>query len=198
MTDARVRTTVRERNKLALRRDITEAALQLFRTQGFAATTVDQIVSKAGVSRRTFFHHFPTKEDVVLGDTRALGERVRSALEARPATESAWTALSEALRALEGDESVQLRLATAKLYHDAPSLRARHLEKHLHWQNLLAPDIARRLGLSSDDALTDPRPRAVIAAALSCLDVAVDVWRESGGEADLEAVFRECASAIRS
>ncbi|MGO1949469.1 MAG: TetR/AcrR family transcriptional regulator [Mycobacteriaceae bacterium] len=46
---------------------IEEAALQLALEQGYDATTVDQICERAGISQRTFFNHFPVKEDALLG-----------------------------------------------------------------------------------------------------------------------------------
>lgn len=198
MSETSGRATVRERNRLALRRDITEAAMPLLLEQGFAATTVDQIAAAAGVSRRTFFHHFPTKEDVVLGDVDALGDRILHALESRDDSESPWIALGEAFREMGREQEVDSRLAMAHLYAETPSLRARHLEKHLRWQELFAPEVARRMGIPADDALTDPRPRALIAAALSCIDVAIEAWRTSGGLLSPEEAFWECVAAIRS
>lgn len=189
--------TLRERNRTSLRLEITRAAMDLFVEQGFDGTTVDQIVAAAGISRRSFFHHFPSKEDVVLGDLDALGERVRVALEARPPGEDAWTALGEALRAMRSDDRMVSELALAQMYHDTPSLRARHLEKHLRWQELLAPNIADRMGLIGGSE-PDPRARAVVAAALGCVDVAIEAWRASGGVADVERLYLECVEAIRS
>lgn len=46
---------------------IHEAAVALVLEKGLAATTVDAIAAAAGVSRRSFFNYFPTKEDAVLG-----------------------------------------------------------------------------------------------------------------------------------
>jgi AcrR family transcriptional regulator len=184
---------MRERQRAAVRNALSEAALELTMEQGFDVTTVDQIVETVGVSRRTFFHYFPTKEDAVLGDVDALGERLRTALEARPRDESAWTALGEALRSLQGDMSAKTRLALADLYERTPSLQARHLQKHLSWQRKLAPDIEKRIGVPPGD----PRAVAVIAAALACLDVAVEEWRQSRGKADIEAIFLACVAAVR-
>ncbi len=47
---------------------LAQAALELFADQGFDATTVDQIATRAGVSKTTFFRHFPAKEEVIFPD----------------------------------------------------------------------------------------------------------------------------------
>ena len=190
--------TLRERTRRAVHAEITDTALRLFAEQGFDVTTVDQIAAAAGISRRSFFHYFGSKEDVVLGDLEALGLRVRDALEARPATETAWEALREALKTLQGpDTDAVTELQIAGMYADAPSLRAKHLEKHLRWQELFAPDIERRLGITPG-ATADPRARAIIAAALACLDIAVEAWRESGGTADPVELFDAAVAAVRA
>ncbi|WP_411700038.1 TetR/AcrR family transcriptional regulator [Conyzicola sp.] len=190
--------TLRERTRRAVHAEITATAMRLFAENGFDATTVDQIAREAGISRRSFFHYFGSKEDLVLGDTVALGERVRVALEARPADESAWTALRGAFMVLQTDGLPNAdELSLARLYHDAPSLRARHLEKHLRWQELLAPDVQRRLGLP-ETPHPDPRARALVAAALACLDAAVDAWYESGGTLDPVRLFDDAIATIRA
>ena len=71
-------TDLRTRRRLATERDLHEAALQLMAQRGFVATTVDEIVAAAGVSQRTFFRYFATKEDVVLLGYRALDDALDS------------------------------------------------------------------------------------------------------------------------
>ena len=61
----------REQAKLERRERIYEAALNLFRTQGYESTTVDQITRQAGLAKGTFFNYFPTKDAVL----RYLGSR---------------------------------------------------------------------------------------------------------------------------
>jgi len=51
--------------------DLLSAAADLFLSKGIEATTVDDIVGRAGVAKGTFYHYFPTKTDVIL----ALRER---------------------------------------------------------------------------------------------------------------------------
>ncbi len=61
----------REQAKLERRERIYEAALNLFRAQGYESTTVDQITRQAGLAKGTFFNYFPTKDAVL----RYLGTR---------------------------------------------------------------------------------------------------------------------------
>jgi AcrR family transcriptional regulator len=57
----------RERKKDETRERITRAAVSLFREKGFAATTVDEIATRADVAKGTFFNYFPRKEAVLAG-----------------------------------------------------------------------------------------------------------------------------------
>jgi AcrR family transcriptional regulator len=65
MTKPDTNSSWRERQKLDLRELIYETALQLFRTQGFDKTTVQQIASAGGIGKGTFFNHFFSKDQVL-------------------------------------------------------------------------------------------------------------------------------------
>ncbi|GAB7046032.1 TetR/AcrR family transcriptional regulator [Catenuloplanes indicus] len=186
---------IRERNRLAVERDISEAAMRLFVTQGFDATTTDQIAREAGVSPRSLFRYVGSKEDIVLGDMLAAGESVLGALRERPPAEGPWEALRAALRVLEGNPPDRA-LALATMFLETPSLRARRLEKRLAWLGLLVPEITRRLGRTPGD-VPDPAAHAIVAAALACLDSATEIWARRGGAGDVVAVFDEALDAVR-
>jgi AcrR family transcriptional regulator len=188
--------TLRNRATRAVRAEIAAVAMRLFVEQGFEKTTVDQIAAEAGLSRTSFFRYFATKEDVVLGHLEELGQRVLDALVARPAEEPSWQALRHAFDLLV-EESAKLPeqgLSMRRLLHDTPSLKARQLGKQLGWLDLLVPEVARRLGVA--DAVPDARPRALVAAALGCLNAAVDVWTDSGGTVSLPALLDQAMTAV--
>jgi len=187
--------TLRDRTNRAVRAEVSAVAMRLFLEQGFDKTTVDQIAAEAGLSRTSFFRYFATKEDVILGNLEERGSEVLEALVARPAREPVWQALRNAFNPLLDDiaQAPERGLSMARMFDNTPSLRARHLGRQLTWHDRLTPEIARRLGVTDDPY--DPRPRAVVAAALACLNAAVDVWTAANGAVDLPTVLDRAMSA---
>ncbi|MDT0327048.1 TetR/AcrR family transcriptional regulator [Nocardiopsis lambiniae] len=59
---------LRERKKLATRRALREAAVRLVLEHGLENVTVEEVAAQVGVSTRTFFNYFGTKEEALLGD----------------------------------------------------------------------------------------------------------------------------------
>jgi AcrR family transcriptional regulator len=188
--------TLRDRTVRAVRAEVGRVAMRLFLEQGFDKTTVNEIAAAAGMSHTSFFRYFATKEDVVLGHLEELGHRVLEALRARPESESAWQALRHALDLPinETTASPEEQLRVARMFEDAPSLKIRRLSKQLSWYELLVPEIARRLRI--DDYALDPRPRALVAAALACLNSAVATWTEADGTIGLPGLLDQAMSAI--
>lgn len=185
------------RTRQAVHAEVSRTAMGLFLERGFEATTIDDIAAAAGISRRSFFRYFGTKEDIVLGDLAAQGELIREELRARPDTEDAWTALLNALRnTRRPDQDDATMLKISKMLYDTPSLRARSHEKHLRWQALLTPDIRRRLGIAPDDE-HDLRAEAIVACVLTCLDVAGEVWTRGNGTQPLEDLVVAAVAAVR-
>ena len=182
------------RARRAAHAEIARTAMGLFLQQGFENTTIDQIVAAAGISRRSFFRYFGTKEDVVLGDLAGEGAKVQEALEAVPLDVPPWEAIEEAFwRVAEqapGDEAMRKE---AEMLYGTPSLRARSIEKHFQWQELMVPNIQRRLEAGGGDA-RPPAADAIVASAIACLDVAGQAWiREPGS--DLRELYRRAARA---
>ncbi|WP_336631424.1 MULTISPECIES: TetR/AcrR family transcriptional regulator [unclassified Microbacterium] len=188
--------TAWDRQRAAIRAEITATALDLFLRQGFEATSIDQILDRVGVSRRSFFRYFGTKEDVVLGDLIARGEAIAAALGRRPIEEDPWTALRTAFGDAAETSAVDSTrtLAVGRMLFGTPSLRARHLEKRLRWQELLVPLIAARLPTSPDREL---QANAIVAAALTCLDAASRAWLDSDGRDDLGDLYDRAVAAVR-
>lgn len=191
------RSTLRDRTRRAMRNEVSAVALRLFDEQGFDKTTVEQIAAEAGLSRTTFFRYFGTKEDVVLGHLGELGREIATVLAGRPEDERPWDSLRRAFDVITGlnAEEPEKALGFARMLSDTPSLRARHWEKVFSWQNLLVPEIARRLG-ADPTAAEDPRAHALVASALACTDAATDAWTACDGATPLPVLLDRAMGAL--
>ncbi|MFQ6396219.1 TetR family transcriptional regulator [Nocardia sp. KC 131] len=183
--------------RAAVRADISQAAFELTRERGFHNITVDDMAAAAGVSRSTLLRYFGSKEEAVLSAFDAHADRFAAALRARPLDEDEWTALR---RSMEGVIEYYMEdpvgaLSISKLILETPALSGRQLEKTHTWRPSLTTALADRAGLSG------PAPIALavkVAAALECLNIAVERWAAGDGKPDLEALLDEGFDALSS
>jgi AcrR family transcriptional regulator len=185
---------LRERKKAQTREAIRVHALRLIESQGFDATTVQQIAEAAGVSHMTFFRHFPTKESVVAQDDYdpALARQIA----ARPSGESVIDSVRHAVaaglaRIYASDRDVLL--ARSKLMLSTPGLRAAAMENQLATQELILAALHQRDGVAPD-----LRTRVLVGATLGALTTAVMVWVESDGETELPALIDDALAALNA
>lgn len=188
--------TIADRKRQLVREEISAVAMRLFLEQGFDQVRVEQIAAEAGLSRTTFFRHFPTKEDVALFPNEQFGPQVLACLRARPDAEQAWKALTRAFEdALTAAGTPRDGLPVVAIVCGNPQIHARNLEKQREWRPLFAPEVARRLTLVGDE-VSDTRTNALIAAAFACLEVAFDTWTGSGGKQDLLELLRQAMETV--
>lgn len=81
---ARPAPALQERKQQFVRRAIRDAALDLFLEKGFEATRIEDITERAGVSRRTFFRYFASKDDLMAQGVDEFGAMLRGALSSSP------------------------------------------------------------------------------------------------------------------
>ncbi|MET9178222.1 TetR family transcriptional regulator [Kitasatospora aureofaciens] len=184
-----------ERKRRLVADELTRAALGLFAEHGFDAVTVDEIAAATGMSKRTFFRYFASKEDVVVRFLAELGSGMRAELAARPAGESPSTALRHTVRAAvdscAGHSEQTLRVV--RLILGTPALHARFLERQAGWREELAAELADRLGL---DPAAGLYPRLAAGTAMTAFDVVLQRWSASGGGEDALALTDQAFAAV--
>ena len=89
----------REENKQRTRDSLEEAAWSLISELGFDATTVSAIAARVGVSERTFYRYFESKEAVLFGSWREQLDEFASFIRSRPEDEAVLLSLQEFSRA---------------------------------------------------------------------------------------------------
>jgi AcrR family transcriptional regulator len=190
---------LRERTRRAVRAELTDVALTLFLRQGFDATTVDEIAAVAGISRRSMFRYFASKEAIIFDSMQDVGEQVAEVLAKRPREEDPWISLRHSFGVMitYNVDDPERTLAFWRMLDETASLKARHFEQLMRWQELLVPDIAARLGEAEEGGGYGPCAPAVVGAALACLDAANHAWLRSNGKADVVRLLDEAMRAVR-
>lgn len=190
--------SLRERRHRELVRTIAAAAVELFERNGFAATTIDDVVAAVGISRTTFFRHCATKEAAVLVDDAGFEAELLAAADAvsprHPLRdlEAVWERM--AARFDEDHEGHNRFLRVRRLMRHNPELLAAGLERDAR----LATDIA--VALTGAPGLPELDAHAVAESFALGMRLTFDEWVRSvdAGEAGpLRDIYTRVRAAHR-
>jgi len=185
----------RAERKLATERALRAAALRLMTESGYDATSTDDIARASGVSPRTFFNYFPTKESVVLLPEQLLPDLVGAALQRRPAGEDVAASLAAAaletvslLSEMAGSEDDgRLPLMAIRLMFSERSVRSIFLERRAATEETIWM-ILRERGV----AAADLSARAAVTTVMALTYLGLRLWAEGDGSETLVAAVARC------
>jgi AcrR family transcriptional regulator len=197
--EAGISPSLRERRRRETAREISLAALELFEQRGLSAT-VEDIAKAAGVSPRTFFRYFPTKEDAVLRTDFELDDALEAAIESIKAGEKPATALEQAWFQIFAEFENQpkeraLALRTHHLIGTEPHLLAAALRRDAERAEDLTTRVAEAIG-------ADPRSfdaRAIVEFSRTVVRLTLDEWaRRNSEQGGLHEIYCEAAIALKA
>lgn len=191
-------TEVRKRRnaEVPMREALAEAAFELFLERGFERTTVDEIVARAGVGRRSFFRYFPSKEDVVFPDHEGCLTEMTAYLAANTDSPDPVGTVCDAARivmrmyAAKPDFSVR----RYRLTREVPGLRTYELSVVRRYERTLANHLRARGPETPDGSL---RAEVIASAVVAAHNNALRSWLRSGGAGDAEAAVDHALSLVR-
>ena len=173
-------TSLREQKKLRTREALARAAIRLFSERGYDETTVEEIAGEAGVSERTFFRYFRSKEDVIFFDSDELTETYRESLATRFPGETLVDRVRRASRdvlRVMGYEHPHYDVRVGRLLLEVPALSARMAALDAQREDILAPVIAEEYGLQPED----PRAQLAAGAVVGSIRAMRRRWLYAGG-----------------
>jgi AcrR family transcriptional regulator len=185
---------LRERKRQQTRERLTRVAMALFLECGFEATTLDDIAAAADISRRSFFHYFASKEDVVFAWQEESTAALIAAVAARPAGESMLTAAENAISAMIRQLQPGEAIAMAQLKRDNPALQARDQVKYDKLERALADALGRRAGHKTEKL----KARLVAMIATGVMRIGGELWATEGAREKPEALAKRTFAAIRA
>ena len=194
--------SLRERKKLATRRLLRRAALELVAERGLANVTVEDIAEAAQVSPRTFFNYFPSKEAVLFGGYEERADALRD----RVATRSPGMSAIDVLRAVMAEDAEDMAgelrslggnpadwIRRMKMARTDPLVRAAHAAQMALLERALTEGLAARLDA---DAETDPYPGVLAAATVGVVRSCMVFWAGSGGSVQLGHFIDQALQAL--
>ncbi|MDD7932031.1 TetR family transcriptional regulator [Actinomycetospora straminea] len=187
--------TTRSARRVPVARRLEDVALELFATQGFDETTVDELALAGGVGRRTFFRYFPTKLDVVLGELDDGLAALASVLREEPGDDPVAAARAAFLAVNHyADAELPALRRRLGLIEDVPELAARATVRYRDWEQTLATDAAARWGTDPASLRAQVFGRAVVAA----MRAVFSAWhvRPEADAAALGALVEEAFDAL--
>ena len=157
-----------------VRHEIWMAAIDLFYADGFDAVTVDQIAERAGVSRRTFFRYFSSKDDLMGQTLKSYGECLATALRTMSAEVGAFEAAKRATASvLMVQSSPAISERFQQIVKRSPAAMSAQVLQLPIVEDQLARTFAARDGRSGETSIED---RIVASLTFLATRLSVEIW----------------------
>lgn len=167
-------------------------AVELFAERGFENVRIAEIAEAAGVSERTFYRHFPTKEAVLFQDYQRRLTWLAAALAMRPASEPVLDSIRVAIRSFPDNLEIVHQAALLRSGIDAERAAEQLRVVQSSFASALTDFIRTRVG--PDDGLLANVGGSVIAAALVA---AVDSWGQAGCTQEIDVMVDDALDLVR-
>lgn len=177
-----------KRKKQFVKDAIWDAAIDLFGKRGFDEITVDDIATAAGVSQRTFFRYFASKNDLMGQSMLVYGEALRDSIQASPKSASEFELLRIAVLNIASSVAHFPRtrdvIAVSLKF---PAAREAQLSRMAEMEETAANAFAARMRKGRENEMTS---RLLAGLTLTILDVTMRLWF-AGGVQDVTAVAEQ-------
>jgi AcrR family transcriptional regulator len=172
---------------------IYDAAIDLFAKKGFDETTIDEIAEGSGISRRSFFRYFGSKNDLLARNTIKCGEVVRQTAASCARDLSVIDVIAEVvLKGAEFSEQQPRTLQIIQIAEKSASAAQAHLSRLSELEIELAEVYSRRLKSGSHNHL---EPRLLSALSWALINASITSWF-SGEHKDIQSAARQAVQDL--
>jgi len=166
--------TLQIRKQQLVRDAIYDAAIELFAGKGFDETTVEEVAQAAGVSRRSFFRYFASKDDLLAQNVLLYGAALTAAIKECPSTLTPFEIVRETVLTVGKQVAAQQHTRqVVGIAERSLSARQAHGSRMMEVEDGVAKAFAERLKCGSKDKLT---PRILANLTLSVMGIAIISW----------------------
>ncbi|WP_422012631.1 TetR/AcrR family transcriptional regulator [Reyranella sp.] len=182
----------RERKRRETLARITDVGIRLFLAHGYDATTLDEIAHAAGISRRTFFYYFKSKDEILLSLQSGMGAMILQALENQPIDKPPLDAIRDAVLEICGAIPADEMMAIDRLMRASPAVQARKLASYVEHETALYAALRRKWPAPEQDLSL----RLVAMMSIGALRLSADALSRENGQRSFEQLLREAFAAL--
>ncbi|MCK1637245.1 TetR family transcriptional regulator [Bradyrhizobium sp. 157] len=187
----------RERKRRETLHRIAEQGLKLFLTRGYEATTLEAIAEAAGISRRTFFYYFKSKEEILLAwQDGGFTETLRTAVLEQSTRQSPLNAVKNALLELTTRFQADYKQTRVieRLMCANEALRIRHQAKYIEKEQAVFDALCQMW----PQPKRQPALRIVAMISIGALRLAIDNWNRDQGKRPIAIYLKEAFADLKS
>jgi AcrR family transcriptional regulator len=184
----------RKRKQQMARDAIYGAAVELFAVKGFEETTVEEIAEASGVSRRSFFRYFASKDDLLAQSVISYGRILADVVRLAPASLSQFELIEHTL--LTGVKyptiNPQRTRQVVEIAERSPAARQAHRSRMTEVEDFLTEAFAAR----SKGSRKEMKARLLSAITLAAMSSTINSWSK-GEEKDLQTAAKHVLQTIK-
>ncbi|MBO9589765.1 TetR/AcrR family transcriptional regulator [Devosia sp.] len=183
--------SVRDKKRRETRQRIVDAGLKLFAGNGYEATTLDAIAAEAGISRRTFFHYFKSKDEILISLQAGLGEQLSTAIRAQPRDRRPLPALRDAMLGMVAPYSPKSLLAIDRMMRSSETVQARKQASYIRDEATVFAALKAHWPHEPETQM-----RLLAAFAIGAVRLSLDTFSREEGRRPLAALLAESFDAL--
>lgn len=184
---------LREQKRRLTFQRIADIGLKFFLAKGYQETTLDEIAAAAGISRRTFFYYFKSKDEILLAHQSGYMEDLRACILESASAGQPLDIVHQALLKLAARHQSPELLATARLLRQSKALLARRHGNYLQLEQLVYDSLCALFPARDHDGL-----RLISMISVSPLRLAVNKWLEEDGKRPLIDYIEDALKKLRA
>ena len=178
---------LRERKRRETMARITDAGICLFLEHGYDATTIDDNAAAAAISRRTFFHYFKSKDDILISLQSGMGDMIADAIRDAPPDARPIAAVRDAVLAVCAAVPPDDMLAIDRLMRSNETVQARKQASYVEHERTLLAALRERW----PDPARAPALRLVAMIAMGAIRLATEAFTQDAGTRTMPMLLRE-------
>ena len=186
---------LREQKRRLTFQRIADVGMKSFLAKGYQETTIDEIAAAAGISRRTFFYYFRSKDDILLAHQRRYMDALRTGILENASAGRPLEVVHQATLGLVAriEAEAPRLLETAKLLRQSETLRARSRGNSLQLEQIAYQALCELFPTRDRDGL-----QLVSMIGVSPLRLAVNKWLQENGRLPLIKYLEDALAKWRT